>query len=164
MIAATATLGRHMERNLAVALSEEDLGAGRAELRVALQQVDEWRQPSRVDRGVVVEQRHVLHVAEVGEAEVAPAGEPEVLRAADDTDYGERELHPVGDAIRRPVVDEHDLEPRCGPFGAHEALQALEREVATVEVDDDRANKRRERARGSHPAVSSATRRSSGSR
>ena len=111
------------------------------------QRVDQRRQPVPLHGRVVVDQGDEVDRAECADAGVAAGAEAAVRRQVDHLHDREFVAHAAGDAVVGRVVDQHDTEPVGRPFGAQEAVQALEREVTAVVVDDDDADGR---CSGSH--------------
>ena len=143
LIPATRAVGAGPQLHLSEARLEQDLRTGRADLRVVAQRARQRSEPARFHEHVAVDERHRVDVVEVVQREVAAAGEPAVPVARDDPDVGPLVARPVDDAVRRRVVDEHDLEEAGRPLRRPQPSQTLQGEVAAVVVEDNGADARR---------------------
>ena len=131
---------------------QQQLGCRGPRRRVRLERVHERTQPTRFDHRIVVDQGHVLHVAEVAHGPVAALGEPEVLAVLDHLHIGEPVAELLEGPVDGPVVDQDDLEPVGRVVGALERPQAPARVPRRVPVEDDdpdtRQSARHRRAAG----------------
>src|SRR5450759_555166 len=101
---------------------------------VIIERVYKRAQPSRIDRGVVVEQGHILATG-VEDPRVDRFGEPTVVRALQYAHLGAMLPDPRDTAVARGVVDQDDLEVRNGL--RRKCLKAVREVTQAVPVGDD---------------------------
>ena len=131
-----------VEFDAVVALGEQHLGGDGTDVGRCLHRGHHRPQPARRDGCIVVDQGDVVVVARQCHPEVAASGEAEVGERLEDAD---RPVAVVGGetiehVVERAVVDEHDLEPVRRPVGGEQRVEAVDGELAAVEVDHDDAD------------------------
>ena len=132
----------YVELDAVVSLGEEHLGRDGTDVGRGLHHGNHRAQPARRNGCVVVDQSDVLVVTRQCHPEVAASGEAQIGEGLEDAD---RPVTVVGGeaiehVVERAVVDEHDVEPVGRPVGGEQRVEAVDGELAAVEVDHDDAD------------------------
>ena len=119
---------------------EHQSGGGGTGVGMAVECLQHRREPTGVDHGVVVHQRHHVGAVQVAHRPVAALREAQVRLVAHHRDLGELVAQAFQRAVDRCVVDQHDLEAVLRVLGQGQRPQATAGEPPRVPVQDHHAD------------------------